>query len=127
MTNDKADNAPERIYHCSECLDSNWCDIGSHRVSCHQSGRRKYEYVLKSSADKREQNTIQTALDAYKERIRKDEYVFILERDNDGKAHYLHDWDCSNYCDYACNGDEGFKMAEVIKDKELEAGLDEKI
>lgn len=40
------------IYHCVECLDANWNDIGSHCVPCHQSGRRKYEYILKSVADK---------------------------------------------------------------------------
>lgn len=33
----------------------------------------------------------------------------------DGVPHYVHSKDCPGYCDYACNGESGFEMAEQIK------------
>jgi hypothetical protein len=33
----------------------------------------------------------------------------------DGKFHYVHSFDCAGYCDYACNGQSGFDMAEQIQ------------
>ena len=31
------------------------------------------------------------------------------------KPHYVHSKTCPSYCDYACNGEAGFDMAEQIK------------
>jgi hypothetical protein len=31
------------------------------------------------------------------------------------KPHYVHSATCPNYCDYACNGQFGFDLAEQIK------------
>lgn len=31
------------------------------------------------------------------------------------KPHYVHAPDCPSYCDYACNGQFGFDLAEQIK------------
>jgi len=33
----------------------------------------------------------------------------------ENKPHYVHSPTCPNYCDYACNGDYGFDLAEQIK------------
>jgi hypothetical protein len=33
----------------------------------------------------------------------------------EGKPHYVHSKDCPSYCDYACNRDKGFDLAEQIK------------
>lgn len=32
----------------------------------------------------------------------------------EGRPHYLHSDDCPNYCDYACNGQKGFDLADRI-------------
>lgn len=32
----------------------------------------------------------------------------------EGRPHYLHMANCSNYCDYACNGQRGFDVADRI-------------
>ncbi len=32
----------------------------------------------------------------------------------EGRPHYLHTADCPNYCDYACNGQRGFDVADRI-------------
>lgn len=33
----------------------------------------------------------------------------------EGKLHYVHTKDCPSYCDYACNGQAGFDLAEQIQ------------
>ena len=35
----------------------------------------------------------------------------LLERDDDDKPLYMHRANCPNYCDYACNGIHGSKIA----------------
>lgn len=32
-----------------------------------------------------------------------------------GKLHYFHSKDCPSYCDYACNGNNGFDLAEQVE------------
>ena len=32
-----------------------------------------------------------------------------------GQPHYVHSKNCPSYCDYACNHEEGFDMAEQIR------------
>ena len=32
----------------------------------------------------------------------------------EGQPHYVHSNTCPNYCDYACNGNDGFDLAEQI-------------
>lgn len=32
----------------------------------------------------------------------------------EGRPHYLHMANCPNYCDYACNGQRGFDVADRI-------------
>ena len=35
---------------------------------------------------------------------------------SEGEYNYIHAADCPNYCDYCCNGEYGFKLAEQIND-----------
>ena len=39
---------------------------------------------------------------------------FTLMETFEGKPHYVHSATCPNYCDYACNGERGFELAEQI-------------
>jgi hypothetical protein len=38
----------------------------------------------------------------------------LMER-LDWVPHYVHSSTCPNYCDYACNGEAGFDLAEKVK------------
>ena len=49
-----------------------------------------------------------------------------LEMGDDGKAIYWHGADCPNYCDYACNGNEGEIVARLTDALRAEARAEQR-
>jgi len=45
--------------------------------------------------------------------------AYLTERDDDGEAIYVHAKNCPSFCDYACNGNRGSKLADKIRNDEL--------
>lgn len=40
----------------------------------------------------------------------------LLELDLEGNPNYMHSSTCRNYCEYSCNGNYGFNVADQIKE-----------
>lgn len=38
----------------------------------------------------------------------------------EGEPNYMHSVNCPSYCDYACNGQHGFNIAEDIRELRME-------
>ncbi len=48
--------------------------------------------------------------------LKKYYHSMLLELQPNGDPNYMHSSRCQSYCEYCCNGDYGFEIADQIKE-----------